>query len=75
VPPEDGEKAQERSRLLAELAKRLRVAGHADAAPGLIERAGARDGRALEDVVGAVDRICAGGASPPVFAAMTSARP
>ncbi len=67
----DEQKANERAALLAELAVKLRKAGHADAAPGLLERAGARDGRALEDVVGAIDRICAGEAAPPVSAGMT----
>lgn len=62
--PDDAAKAQDRAELLTELADRLRAAGHQGLAPRLLERAAARDGQELEDVVGAVDRLCEGAAAP-----------
>ncbi|MFW6087882.1 MAG: tyrosine-type recombinase/integrase, partial [Myxococcota bacterium] len=59
------EAAQERANLLAELAQRLRKAGHEDLAPQFLERAAARDGQGLEDVVAAVGRLCAGEVAVP----------
>lgn len=56
--------ARERAALLAELGARLCAAGHVDLAPGFLERAGARVGKALDDVVRAVDAVCSGKAAP-----------
>ncbi len=56
----DEKKAVERAELLATLASQLVLAGHASVAPSLLERAAARDGKALADVVEAVRRVCAG---------------
>jgi hypothetical protein len=56
----DDRKAAERARLLAGLARRLRAAGHAEVAPRLLERAAGCDGRALEEVCEAAERLCNG---------------
>lgn len=64
-------KAEERSELLAQMAKRLRRAGYAELTPRFLERAAARDGRQLEDVVGAVEKLCAGEAAAPIDARIT----
>lgn len=62
--------AEARQVILADLATKLRRAGHVDAAMRkagqvdlamqFLQRAATRDGKALEDVCGAVDRLCAG---------------
>jgi integrase len=46
--------------ILAELAARLREGGHLELAPQLLDKAATRDGKALEDVCTAVERLCAG---------------
>ena len=56
----DEEQATERGALLARLAADLRRAGRLDVAKDLLERAGARDGKALAAVVDAVRVVCAG---------------
>jgi integrase len=52
--------AEARQQLLAGLAEKLRAAGHIDLALEFLKRAATRDGKALEDVCAAVDRLCAG---------------
>lgn len=71
--PADDDKAQERAQVLGELAARLRAAGHAELAPRLLERAAARDGRALEDVLEAGERLCSGAARVGPHARLTVA--
>ena len=56
--------AKARKTLLASLAHRLRLAGHEEAAPKLLEMAANREGKALQDVVNAVDAMCAGIVEP-----------
>ena len=60
----DEDKAQERSTLLADVAARLVAAGRADVTLPLIQRAAARDGKALADVIEAAKRLVAGDSSP-----------
>lgn len=67
----DEAKAAERARVLAELAQRLRAASQVEVAPRLLERAASRDGRALEDVLEAAERLCAGAAIAPRSARLT----
>lgn len=62
--PPDPQKAEERRALLADLARRLRPVGRPDLAKALLERAGARDGKALAEVCAAIDAVCAGGTEP-----------
>ena len=69
--PEDERKAVERTELLARLAGRLDGAGYAGIAPSFLERAAACDGRALDDVVEAAERLCSGQASGPLPALET----
>jgi len=58
----DEAKAWERAQLLADLASRLRAAGHEEVAPRLLERAASRDGQALTDVLEAGERLIIGAA-------------
>jgi len=52
--------AKDRGQLLADIAQRLRKAGHTDLTPQFVERAAERNGKQLAAVVEAVDRICTG---------------
>jgi integrase len=63
--------AKARALVLSGIAERLRAAGHADLAPRFLERAAARDGKALDDVIEAVDRLCAGKVAVPAKVATT----
>jgi integrase len=73
--PQDEAKAKERTSLLAALALRLRQAGRDDDAPVLLKMIAGRDGRALQDVIDAIDALCQGlveplpdpGSSAPTF--------
>lgn len=56
----DEPKARERADVLAEIAARLRSRGHGDLAPRFLERAAGQSGKALRDVVEAVERVLAG---------------
>jgi hypothetical protein len=56
--------ARERCQLLARLAHALANAGHAGDAPTLLEMAAARRGKAVDDVVEAVDVLTAGKTRP-----------
>ncbi len=69
----DEAKAKERSALLCDLAARLTGAGHRDIIVPLLERAGAEDGKRLDDVLTAADRLCAGEALAPA-AVLTTVR-
>lgn len=62
----DMEQARARARILAAIAKDLLDAGHEALALGFLERAGARTGKALDDVVEAVGKLCRGEARAPV---------
>ncbi|WP_437671252.1 hypothetical protein [Sorangium sp. So ce131] len=57
------EQAEQRKELIADLAARLRTSRNVtrDAIVALLERAAVREGRALRDVIAAVDVICKGG--------------
>lgn len=68
---DDEPKASARAELLADLARRLRRAGHRDMVIGFLERAAGRDGEALDAVLLAADRLCSGEAAPPISAAIT----
>lgn len=59
------EAARERLAVLVEVLTRLRAAGHVEVAPPLLERAAERNGRALCDVLEAVERICGGDIEVP----------
>ena len=69
--PGETEKAAERALLLAQLARRICKAGHSSLVRPLLERAGSRDGTALEDVLRAAERLVAGEAAPPISGATT----
>lgn len=58
--PADGEKAEQRTKLLAGLAYQMRMADQLDHAESLLERAASVDGNALDNVIGAVKRLCEG---------------
>jgi len=64
--PADKTKARERAALLCDLGARLAAAGHGDLVSQLLERAGAADGKALADVVAAVDKLHSGEAVGPL---------
>ena len=70
------EQARERVGVLAELSEKLRGAGLAELAPDFIERAAEGDGRALEDVRQAVQKLCESGvtAARPLVSVTTSFR-
>ena len=59
------EAARERLAVLVDIATRLRAAGHIEVARPLLERAAERNGRALADVLEAVERICEGNIEVP----------
>jgi hypothetical protein len=54
------EEARARRDILADLADKLRASGQIDLAPEFLKRAGEREGKALDDVCKAVERLCAG---------------
>ncbi|WP_437543303.1 hypothetical protein WME97_32670 [Sorangium sp. So ce367] len=62
------EQAEQRKELVADLAVRLRASPNVtrDAIVALLERAAVHEGRALRDVIAAVDVICKGGARAKV---------
>ncbi|WP_437808629.1 hypothetical protein [Sorangium sp. So ce1078] len=61
------EQAEQRQELVAELAVRLRASRNVtrDTIVALLERAGVGEGRALRDVIAAVDVVCGGGVPLP----------
>lgn len=61
----DEDKARERARILAEIARQLREADLVRLARQLLERAATSDGKALESVLVAVERLCTGKVQPP----------
>ncbi|WP_438023461.1 hypothetical protein [Sorangium sp. So ce233] len=63
-PKLTAQQAEQRKELVADLAVRLRASRKVtrDAIAALLERAAVRDGRALRDVIEAVEVVCKGGA-------------
>ncbi|UQA59984.1 tyrosine-type recombinase/integrase [Polyangium aurulentum] len=60
----DEASAQARAALLNDITEKLRPTAHADLIPELLERAAVRDGKALDEVLGAVELIAAGKVAP-----------